>query len=75
MRSSVIAVSPGDPYPLKNDTPPAPVPAPSADNFLGRYISEKSVDQKQTDGEPSNVQITIPKVPSNQPIHQTHIQI
>ncbi|XP_028795434.1 lysM domain receptor-like kinase 3 [Neltuma alba] len=129
--------APGEPYPLKNDTPPAPVPAPSADNFLanqvdnkshvpykwilgglgvvlaliilsiilcvslrsshcfneaarshakdtepktlhkfhilrnssfccgsGRYISEKSVDQKQSDGEPSNVQITIPKVPT-----------
>lgn len=37
----------------------------------GRYISEKSVDQKQTDAEPSTVQI-IPRVPSNRPIHQTH---
>lgn len=26
---------PGEPYPLKNYTTPAPVPAPSADNFAG----------------------------------------
>ncbi|KAF7843402.1 lysM domain receptor-like kinase 3 [Senna tora] len=128
--------APGEPYPLKNDSSPAPVPAPSADNFSanqvdnkahvpfgwiigglgvglaliilsivlciclrssncfsdargshskdtegkifhkfhilqnssfccgsGRYISDKPVDQKQTDGESSNHQITIPKVP------------
>lgn len=37
----------------------------------GRYISDKPVDQKQTDGESSNHQITIPKVSSNQHSHQT----
>ncbi|KAI4355579.1 hypothetical protein L6164_004338 [Bauhinia variegata] len=126
---------PGEPYPLKNDTPSAPVPAPSDDNFSanqsnhkahvpyrwiigglavgltliilsiilyvslrssnrfakarrshakdadskvshnfhilrnpsfccgsGRYICGKPVEQKKTDGESSNHQITIPKV-------------
>ncbi|KAE9621388.1 putative protein kinase RLK-Pelle-LysM family [Lupinus albus] len=122
---------PGDPYPLKNTTPPAPVPAPSVDDFSGdrvdhkahlpygwiigglgvglaliilsiflcvclrsernshekdaqgkvshkfhilrnpsffcgsgRYICGKVVEQKQTDGESSHNQVTIPKVSS-----------
>ncbi|KAK7255470.1 hypothetical protein RIF29_28880 [Crotalaria pallida] len=33
---------PGDPYPLKNATPPAPVPAPSADNFSGDQVNHKA---------------------------------
>lgn len=28
-------VVPGEPYPVENDSPPAPVPAPSGDNFEG----------------------------------------
>lgn len=28
-------VVPGEPYPVENDNPPAPVPAPAADNFEG----------------------------------------
>ncbi|XP_019454552.1 PREDICTED: lysM domain receptor-like kinase 3 [Lupinus angustifolius] len=122
---------PGDPYPLKNATIPAPVPAPSVDDFSGdqvnhkahlpygwiigglgigltliilsiflcvclrsesrshekdaqgkvshkfhilrnpsffcgsgRYICGKVVEQKQTDGESSHNQVTIPKVSS-----------
>lgn len=37
----------------------------------GRYACDKPLDQKQTDGESSNHQISIPKVPSNLPTHQT----
>lgn len=37
----------------------------------GRYICIKPVDKKQTDGESSNHQITIPKASSNQPSYWT----
>ncbi|KAE9584634.1 hypothetical protein Lal_00021725 [Lupinus albus] len=33
---------PGDPYPVKNDTPPAPVPAPSFDNFSDDQVNHKA---------------------------------
>nr|BAI79272.1 LysM type receptor kinase [Lotus japonicus] len=33
---------PGDPYPLKNASPPAPVPTPSVDNFSGDQVDHKA---------------------------------
>ncbi|CAL0335221.1 unnamed protein product [Lupinus luteus] len=33
---------PGDPYPLKNATLPAPVPAPSVDDFSGDQVNHKA---------------------------------
>ncbi|KAJ1378143.1 Serine-threonine/tyrosine-protein kinase, catalytic domain [Sesbania bispinosa] len=33
---------PGDPYHLKNDTPPVPVPSPSVDNFSAYQINSKA---------------------------------
>ncbi|KAL2516314.1 LysM domain receptor-like kinase 3 [Forsythia ovata] len=32
---------PGEPYPVKNDTPPAPVPAPSVNNFVVNQVNHK----------------------------------
>ncbi|XP_023875880.1 lysM domain receptor-like kinase 3 isoform X2 [Quercus suber] len=52
---------PGEPYPPTIDIPPAPAPAPSVDDISGRYVCCKSGDWKQTNGEPSNHQTTIPK--------------
>ncbi|KAL2539203.1 LysM domain receptor-like kinase 3 [Abeliophyllum distichum] len=33
---------PGEPYPIKNDTTPAPVPAPSVDNFIVDQVNHKA---------------------------------
>ncbi|KAK4590812.1 hypothetical protein RGQ29_021127 [Quercus rubra] len=52
---------PGEPYPSTIDIPPAPAPVPSVDDISGRYVCCKSGDWKQTNGEPSNHQSTIPK--------------
>ncbi|MED6158614.1 LysM domain receptor-like kinase 3 [Stylosanthes scabra] len=72
---------PGDPYPINNTPPPAPVPAPSVENISGDQVSHKAhvpygwiiggsgvgLFMKQTDAESSHHTITVPKVSTLDP--------